>query len=155
VVISHCCDAVIYSVVEGDDTGKGYGNIQVSLGDKQGRVNLNRGFDSVIVAAYNANYKDKGKQAYISNYLNNHVGLRAELVLEYINGQMLFAAINISTAKHNHPNKEVLGQCLGFSAGGIEDITGYYLVNNQNGHNAKSSGGENLQYLIQNEFDFI
>ena len=68
---------------------------------------------------------------------------------------MLTAAIDISTAKHYHPDKEVLGKNLRNCAGGIENIAGDNLVDHQAGHNGKNNGADDFENLIDHVLDLV
>ena len=68
---------------------------------------------------------------------------------------MLTAAIDISTAKHYHPDKEVLGKNLRNCAGGIENIAGDNLVDHQAGHNSKNNCADDFKDLIDHVLDLV
>ena len=106
-------------------------------------------------AADDADEQNEYKQADIGYDLYDHIGEGLEFIFKQVNGQMLFAAVNISTAKHYHPNKQILGKGTGDCAGIIEYVTGNDLPNHDDGHYAQSNGGHDLLELVQDEFDLI
>jgi len=68
---------------------------------------------------------------------------------------MLAAAVNVGAAEHDHPNEKILGKGLGNGAGGMEKISGDYLIADEHAHHAEGNGAKNLKDFVNDKFYFI
>jgi hypothetical protein len=104
-VIEYRQNTVVHGIEQSDNAGEGQGAIKDCLGNAELGINLRCALDGVEVTAPYTDNSNEQEKAYLSCNLSNHIGLGSELVFKNIDSQVLTAAIDISTAEHNHPNE--------------------------------------------------